>query len=422
VQTAGEVTNCPECGHQIRVDRRYVTWCDKCDWNIDPNPVEDYTSARRLAREHKLAEALCRELESGSIHRPGWDAARVAASLLSALLLLLPLLALAAGIALLVFYRPLWLSGLLALVAFSVAFLFRPRTHKVPRDAQQVTRDQAPVLYGVLDRIAAAVGTPRVTAVVVDTEPNVWFAAVGWRFKPVVGIGLPLWTALSPQERVAVLAHELGHGRNGDARHGWLTGWAESILHELRLTFSDQTLDESRRDEIPHAATDYHYVDLLTRILNVTVGSVVRAYGWLLDRASFRASQRAEYLADRKAGEVAGSEATAHALERLLLSGTAYRTMERALRFGSEVEPLEAVRRAVQEVPARELERHIRASRIRETRTDATHPPTYLRTRLIRTRPAMTAQVVLGLDENRAVDRELAPAAQAALSELKSEL
>ena len=142
----------------------------------------------------------------------------------------------------------------------------------------------------------------------------------------------------------------------------------------------------------------------------------------MLDRAYFRSSQRAEYLADRRAAEIAGSEATAHALERMLLSDTAYRAMERALRFKSEIEPLEAVRRAVNEVPAREIERHVRASRTRETRTDATHPPTYLRTRLIRARPATTAQVVLGLDESRAVDRELAPAARVVLAELRSEL
>jgi Zn-dependent protease with chaperone function len=422
MQSADEITRCPHCGHQIRVERRYVTWCDKCDWNVDPTPQDDHTPPWRLQLEHRLADALYREQETGRIHRAGWDAARVAAYLLSAALLLLPLLSLAGGVALLVFYRPLWFSSLLALLAFTLAFLFRPRAHKLPADAQLVSRDQAPTLYGVLDRIAAAIGTQKVEAVAVDTEPNVWFTTIGWRFRPVVGIGLPLWTSLSPQERVAILAHELGHSRHGDARHDWVIGAAESILHELRLTFSEQPLDQYRRDLDAYNDTESGYVGLLTRVVNATVGALVRGYGWLLDRAYFRSSQRAEYLADRRAAEIAGSEATAHALERMLLSDTAYRAMERALRFKTEIEPLEAVRRAVNEVPAREIERQVRASRTRETRTDSTHPPTYLRTRLVRARPTATAQVVLGLDESRAVDRELAPAAHAVLAELRSEL
>jgi hypothetical protein len=72
VQGTDEVTHCPDCGHQIRVDRRYVTWCDKCDWNLDPSPPNDHTPAWRLRLEHKLADALYRELERGRIHRPGW--------------------------------------------------------------------------------------------------------------------------------------------------------------------------------------------------------------------------------------------------------------------------------------------------------------------------------------------------------------
>jgi len=416
------VTNCPDCGRQIRVESRYVTWCDQCDWNVDPSPPADHTPAWRLRLEHKLADALYRELERGRIQRPSLDAARVAAYLLSALLLLLPVLALAGTIALLVFYRPLWLSTVLALLTFCLAFLFRPRAHNLPPDAQVVPRDEAPTLYGVLDRIADAVGTQKVAAVVVDAEPNVWFDRIGWRFRPVIGIGLPLWTSLGSQERVAVLAHELGHGRNGDAQHGWVMGAAESILDELQMTFSEQPLDRYRQDLSYTIDSEATSVGFLTQMVNGTVGALVRGYGWLLDRAYLRGSQRAEYLADRKSAEVAGSEAAARALERSLLSETAYRAMERALRFGSDVEPLEAVRRAVNDVPKREIERHIRASRGRETRVDSTHPPTYLRTRLIRARPATSAQVVLGLDESRAVDRELALAARTVLAELRSEL
>ncbi|MFC9689783.1 M48 family metalloprotease [Kribbella sp. NPDC056951] len=382
MQSAEEVTRCPDCGHQIRVDRRYVTWCEKCDWNVDPTPLLDLTPAWRLRVEQRLVDSLYRELERGAIHRPSWDAARITANLLSVLILLLPLIAFLTGIGLLIFYRPLWFSIILALLALTIAFVFRPRA-------------------GHID------------------EANIWYSQVGWRFRPVIGIGLPLWIGLRPQERVAILAHEFGHGRHGDLRSGWLIGNAHSVLEGLSATFSESPLDAARRE---WGAEELSGGTLFSRMVNATVGTVVRGLSAVLNRLELRSGQRNEYLADRRAGEVAGSEAAAHALERTLLADTSYDAMVRALRFPSELAPLDAVRRAVTEVPAREIERRLRVSRVHGTRTDATHPPTYLRTKLIRTRPATSARVVMGIDQARNIDRELASAAEQVLKEVKAEL
>ncbi|MFB6721982.1 M48 family metalloprotease [Kribbella sp. NPDC056345] len=418
MQSADEITRCPDCGHQIRVDRRYVTWCEKCDWNVDPTPLLDLTPAWRLRVEQRLVDSLYRELEQGAIHRPGWDAARITANLLSVLILLLPLAAFLTGIALLLFYRPLWFSIILALLALTIAFVFRPRAGRLD-DHQLVHREQAPVLFAVLDEVAAAVGAKPATAVAVTDEANIWYSQVGWRFRPVVGIGLPLWIGLRPQERVAILAHEFGHGSHGDMRSGWLIGNARSVLEGLGATFSESPLDEARRE---WGAEELSGGTLLNRMVNATVGVVVRGLSAVLNRLELRSGQRNEYLADRRAGEVAGSEAAAHALERTLLADTCYDAMLRALRFPGELAPLDAVRRAVTEVPAREIERRLRVSRVHGTRTDATHPPTYLRTKLLRTRPATSARVVLGTDQSRAIDRELMEPAEQVLLEVKAEL
>jgi Zn-dependent protease with chaperone function len=422
VQTDEGVTNCPQCAHRIPQDRRYVTWCDKCDWNVDPTAADrPQPPAWRQRLEHRLADTLYRELERGAIHRPGVDAARVVAYLLAALVLLLPLAGLLGGIALLVFYRPLWFSIPLALIPLGLAFLFRPRANHLDPDAQIVQREQAPTLFALLDQIADAIGTRPVAAVAVDAEPNLYFTRIGWRFRPVVGLGLPLWTGLRPQERVALLAHELGHGKNGDARHGWVVNAAGSVLDELCETFSEQPLDRVREDLAGAMWVDPTPAGMVTRILNAVVGGAARGYSWLLTKVSLRSDQRAEYLADRKAAEIAGSDATAWALERTLLAEASYRALERALRFGTELEPLEVVRRAVTEVPAREVERQIRVSRIRDTRIDSTHPPTYLRTKLIRARPALHALVVLEVERNRLIDQELAGATEAVLRKLRAE-
>ncbi|TDU91024.1 Zn-dependent protease with chaperone function [Kribbella voronezhensis] len=422
MQTDAGVTRCPQCAQQVPVDPRYVTWCDKCDWNVDPSATDRPEPTWRQRLEHRLADTLYRELEHGHLHRPGWDAARIGAWLLSGLVLLLPLAALLAGIALLVFYRPLWLSILLALIPLSLALLLRPRAHRLDPDAHLVERDSAPTLFALLDELARTIGTKPVTAVVVDPEPTVYFARIGWRFRPVIGLGLPLWAGLGPQERVAILAHELGHGKNGDARHGWMVNAAGSVLYELRQTFSEQPLDRYRQELADAMWADPTPAGLVTRIVNATVGGGVRSYSWLLGKLDLRSSQRAEYLADRKAAEIAGSDATAWALERTLLADASYRALERSLRFDKGIQPLEAVRRAVAEVPAREIERRVRLSRLQDTRIDSTHPPTYLRTKLIRARPAQRALVVLTNDRSRAIDGELATTADAVLKELRTEL
>nr|WP_239062762.1 M48 family metalloprotease [Streptomyces sp. SID13031] len=226
---------------------------------------------------------------------------------------------------------------------------------------------------------------------------------------------------MRPQERVAVLTHELGHGKNSDAVHGWVVSSAVSALDEIQQTFGEQPLDELRRDVHSLYAGDMSNSGL-NKLLDLTIGAAARRMQWLLTAVDLRAGQRAEYLADRRAAEIGGSDATASALERLVLAETSYRALHQALRFGSEVEPLEAVTRAVREVPAREIERRVRVSRLRDTRIDSTHPPTNLRTKLIRARPAHHALVVLGTDENRAIDRELAGPAEAVLKELRSAL
>lgn len=413
--------NCPQCGRTVPVDRRFVTWCEHCEWNVDPTGKDlDPVPAWRARRETRLADALYRELEHGRIQRPGWDLARVTAYGLSLALLVLPIGAYVYGVYAVLNYRPLWVGILIGAIAVSIGWLLTPRPARLDPDALTVGPDEAPILFRTLDAIASELGTPPVRRVVVETEPDLWFARIGWRREPTLGIGVPLWLSLRPQERVAVLAHELGHGRNGDARHGSVVAAAEGVLAELRRTFAGGELDEYRRDlgYMVGANAQEAQVNAASRFVNATFGALVRWYAALLNRADLRAGQRAEYLADRTAATVAGSEATAHALERLVLAEPAYRALERAVRYERDLDPVTAVRRAMTEVPARELDRRLRVSRLRDARTDATHPPTYLRARLVRVRPVPTAAVVLGLSDAASTDHELIRAARPALQEL----
>jgi Zn-dependent protease with chaperone function len=408
--------DCPECGHAIPVEKKFVAWCDQCEWNVDPLGEPYPPPAWRTRLEHRVADALYRELEHGRIQRPGWDVARVLAAVMSAVVLTLPIVCLALGVAALIVYRPVWLAVPIAAVPLGCAWLFRPRLHPLSKQANIIRREQAPRLYALLDTIADALGTERVSSVVIDAEPNLWFNRTGWRRRATVGIGLPMWFSLDPQQRVAVLAHELGHGKHGDARHDWLAWNASAILDHLIAIFSPR-FGQERID--PALRGDEARTSVAIMTINTVVGGAISAYAWALTRTHLRGSQRAEYLADRRAAEIAGSLAAASALERTLLAETGYRTLERALRFEPGVDPLEAVGRTAATVPGREIDRRLRASKLRETRTDSSHPPTHLRCRLLRARPLDHPTLIMEPAAAAAVDAEIAAAGKAVLHELR---
>lgn len=121
---------------------------------------------------------------------------------------------------------------LIGLVVLGLGWLVRPRAARLPGDVQVLTRADAPELYGLIDRIGEGVGAPRIDTVALGGMANAALATYGWRRRRLVVIGYPLWLVLSPRERVAVLAHELGHSSNGDARHGWCAACSRGVVRD----------------------------------------------------------------------------------------------------------------------------------------------------------------------------------------------
>ncbi|MEV8378938.1 M48 family metallopeptidase [Kribbella sp. NPDC056861] len=371
-----------------------------------------------------MAAELSRELERGAIHPPDRSPARAAAFFLALVVFVIPVLGLAGVAALLIFLRPLWWSILLAGIVLFVTAAFRPRVTHLPAAAQQVSRHQAPRLYDVLDELTALLGARRLTAVAVTTEPVISVIRVGWRFRRVLLIGIPLWAGMDAQQRIAAVAHEICDDKG--ALHQTVLRGARHLLDELSRSFTAGPLDEVRYDVVRRASgadlvivgsTEdqvVHYY--LTKAAHLAFGPPVRAYHRLLDRLDQAGHQRTEYLIDRQVAQTAGSEAAAGALERALIADTVYRALERATRFDSGVEPLEVVRRSAADIPPHELARRIRVSRLGNTRSDAHHPPTHLRTKLLRQLPA-PATITLTAADHATLDRELAPAFTAAVGE-----
>ncbi|MEV0381997.1 hypothetical protein [Nonomuraea sp. NPDC050643] len=151
---------------------------------------------------------------------------------------------------------------------------------------------------------------------------NASFRIYGRR-RRVVEIGYPLWLILTPQERVALLAHEMAHSSNGDGRHGLVVS---SAMHSLGVLH-----DVTRFDWQPGARA-----------------AGAAAMGSLLDGLATRAHSAVRFL-----------ETSAH--------------------FVKPEDLWASLRAAVDGVPDSELERRRRAGRLEELRVDQTHPATYLR-------------------------------------------
>ncbi|MEV0150217.1 MULTISPECIES: M48 family metallopeptidase [unclassified Nonomuraea] len=301
----------------------------------------------------------------------------------------------------------LTIGGILfGLVALDLAWLLRPRPAPFPAYAVPLTRSDAPHLYALVDRIGADLGAPRTDLIAISGAVNASFRTYGWRRSHLVEIGYPLWLLLSPQERVALLAHEMAHSSNGDARHGLVVGGALHSLHQLRLFASFGWR--------PGDGASAFITECLHALLGVPVRGVILLQEFLL----YRSSQHAEYRADEMQARTAGTEAAASLLDVLTTRA------ESAGRFlGSSTVAVgtgnlwAALRTAVDAVPDAELERRREAARAEKTRVDATHPPTYLRARRVLALPYAEPRVSAPPMEQ--IEEELRKAAESVARSLR---
>ncbi|GAA0416377.1 M48 family metallopeptidase [Streptomyces luteireticuli] len=392
----------------ISTDNRFTAWCAACDWNVDPaRPEEDggrLERARRgLARRH--GEQLLAEVMSGRALRPRRDASAVLAHAIALVVHGMTVALLVAGIWCLVagWGGAGMVLGPLFLV---LAWALRPRLNRLPKDAPVLRRADAPELYALVDEVARAVGTGGVDVIVIDTDVNASAATYGVRGRRLLVLGLPLWEALTPQQRIAVLGHELGHFCNGDIRHGLVTGTAYRSLATWHYL-----LAPIERPSLPELA-----VNLLFFVPRLLVQGLLA----LLDQLTLRATQRGEYLADSSAARVGSTEAAVGLLDRLLATGSVVTTLRReasaarAVRSGDRRPDDRAdglwdrLAAHVESIPGHEYERLRRAGALRGHAVDSTHPPTHLRREHLLSGAPVPAAVVADDERERRIAAELA--------------
>ncbi|WP_157570793.1 M48 family metallopeptidase [Microtetraspora malaysiensis] len=401
------IQECPQCAASITGDSRFVMWCPECEWNLS-RPDRDTPSTRPgpLARlrnrlDARFAADLHRQVLGSGVGTPSRDPGRIAAYVLASAVHLLALSMLVGGVWLLVATWPSPFGAVFGIAGVGFAYLARPRFGRLDGDAPALTRQEAPVLYDLLDRVAREAGAPPVDVVLVDGEVNASARTVGLRGTHVLTIGLPLWQILESQERIALLAHEMGHFSNGDARRMRYVGSAIATLYEIHGAAARQRV----RGSLGAIALAI-VVNILTGLIRLLVLGLIM----ILESLTYRESQLAEYAADDRAARIASPVAVAGVMDKLITKAPAAdRHLESAAHRGGDL--WEGMREYMAGFPEAEEERLRRLARLERARVDATHPPTHLRAAFAVSRAYGAATIVVTDDEMERVQAELDAAA-----------
>lgn len=325
---------------------------------------------------------------------------------LSALIVVVGLVALVGGV--LVWTRTDLPAGvrLVASVALlSLAAFLVPRPSRVPKRLR-LADDQGVEFRRVANDVAAAVGTPPADIIIFDLGVNAAVGRSGWRGKTVLVVGIPLWTILTREGRVSVLAHEFGHLVNGDPMRSLWTYTARSFgARAVEMTGGrnpwSRAVDNADRHMSAGAGALAAVLQFGAAAIN-TVGATVQL---LVDSVAMPDSRRAEFRADLAARRVGGTAAFISSEERLLLAGGILEDLDD---LAPRIAPTDLPDRVERSAAARrkELLLHRQASR-RSGDLWSSHPCSSDRLALMELLPSVGPTLVIEPERWEAVDAEL---------------
>ncbi len=172
-----------------------------------------------------------------------------------------------------------------------------------PPEGIELSREQAPELFTMVDDLTTKLASPRFHHVLLNDEFNAAVVQIprlgilGWQ-KNYLLLGLPLMQALSAEEFRAVVAHEFGHL---SGNHGRFGGW----IYRIHLTW------DQLRHNLAHAESGGSWV--FEKFFS-WYAPYFGAYSFVLRRAD-------EYVADRCAADLTSPRSAASALVSVNMKG-----------------------------------------------------------------------------------------------------
>lgn len=279
-------------------------------------------------------------------------------------------------------------------IGWLVVFELAPRPYRLDEDVVMLDEESAPATTALVASLASAVGTPVPAVIAVDHDFNAHVAPLGWRGRPVLVIGLPLWSALTDHERLALLGHELGHLRGRDTVVGSITGTARLIAHRVTLLLTPLPADaytDFADYSVDAALFSNGFFHRVVTVVLTVVTLPLRGMVHLLDRLALAHSHHREFVADLRAARVAGTTAMTDLLTRTMNVDGLRTVANAAVRRNEDpFGPLDAVRTGPRPKPA-DVERLHAHAAAEERRWDHTHPKDTLRLALVESRPVPAA-------------------------------
>jgi Zn-dependent protease with chaperone function len=220
------------------VHEGFVTWCDRCGWNVNSRQPEKSQNPFRIAYRRlgqTQSQVLLERYKKGESLRPSLTLSKFLAGVTATMIHAITLGFTAFGIALIVLGWPYLVAIVGGLLCLGIAWFLRPRPDEMPSEI--LSRAEFPALYRVVDTVVDSLGAPKTYGIVVNEDFNASYGQFGWRRKGVLSIGLSLWMILDEEEKVALIAHELAHSVNGDAARGFYIGLAMNSLENWYALF-----------------------------------------------------------------------------------------------------------------------------------------------------------------------------------------
>jgi Zn-dependent protease with chaperone function len=342
----------------------------------------------------------------------------------------LVLLGLAAVIAFLLWatLQPKELWGWVGVVlGWVVVVAVLPRPQHVT-DAEPLPVEAFPHTHRLVAALADDLGARPPASIHLDLDFNAHVMSTGWRLRPALVVGLPCWTYLTDDERIALLAHELGHLAGRDTWRAALVGQAHVVLERLATLITPLPADAY--SDLPRSSVDdggwggtatMNWMGSgLLRFLSLPAVALLLAF----ERLAATDSQRREYLADLRAADVAGTASVVRLLLTVMnTSGLHTVAGSAARRREDPFAALEQVRNRPAPTPSEVATARARA-READLRWDASHPRDDLRIEVVESRPVTPEPAALEsrLGLVRSAERELSTLRPGLSRELAHEL
>ena len=236
---------------------------------------------------------------------------------------------------------PAWALGALLI---AIGWMLRPRLGRLPADAEVLDPSAARQVYGLAERVADRIGVKRPQKVAVrDLVLSSTYTRTGPLRVPVLVIGLPSWLALSPRQRVALLARAYAELPTGgelivDGALSTLGAWREALIGAapLRAREAAHTQMATSLGVLNTNSTGYEAVSFLGRIVGRVLGGPLLLTEYCLKRLAHSDDARRQERRQARALRVLTAKELTE-IDELLASGKYVAPMQAAALRGESV-------------------------------------------------------------------------------------